>query len=440
LTLGLATGLALPAGAQTNWASTNAMSLPGQPLSLVESLNLAMDHNRALREAKQDLEVARGVVMQTHAILIPHVKARGSYSRDDVAVFSSTTSGLPVPDHLWNGSVRVVQSIYEGGRMVAAYRSAKWTTQQAVDQYRSRLAGVLRDVRLAYYNVLLARSQRAVLEETVRLLDKQAAEEQSRLDAGTSLSVDVARAESELARLRAKLVMAKNQLWVAETRLLDLLGSKLPTDGAPEAPLQLSDGFQTPPAEVELASAVRQALANRPELKVLENTIKLSGEEVRTARANSLPSAQVFGGYGGMNDPIDRDLKGWFAGVQMDWEIFDGLAARGKVRQARAVQEKNRISLENLQQQVEIEVRIAVADLGAAREVIESLRKAQAHAEEALRLTRLRLQTGTATSLDALAAQVALMETQASAIEALYRYNAALTQLEFSTAANLPPN
>jgi outer membrane protein TolC len=440
LTILLALFASFRVTAQTNVPVANEASLPAQPLSLIDCLNIAKDKNRSLREAKQELEIARGVVLQTRAILLPHLDATGSYQKFGVNTFDGNTLGLPLPNHFWNGSVRVVQSVFEGGRMISAGKSIKETTRQALNHYQTALNTVLRDVRIAYYKVLLAQTQQALLEGTLPVIEKQVAEAKQRQQAGTSLQLEVVQAEVELARLRPKLVMARNETRLSKIRLIDALGFNIPGQGGQDVRLDLSDSMQMQPVEVELDAAIRQALEHRPEIKALQSTLKLSVQDVVNAKAKNLPSVQVFGGYGGMNDPLDRNLYGWFAGAQMNWELFDGMENRGKARQAQATKDKNEIALENLKQQVEIEVRTDFSNLSAAHDVVESLRQAEAQAQEALRLTTVRSGAGTATQLQTLDANLALMETRTSAFEALYQYNSAVAQFEFATAANLPVN
>ena len=49
--------------------------LNSQPLSLADAVNLALKQNPAILRAQKDLEAARGVVIQTRAVVIPKVRA-----------------------------------------------------------------------------------------------------------------------------------------------------------------------------------------------------------------------------------------------------------------------------------------------------------------------------------------------------------------------------
>ncbi len=46
----------------------------------MEALNIAIDHNGTILQAKKDVEAAAGVAVQTRAILFPHLGESASYS------------------------------------------------------------------------------------------------------------------------------------------------------------------------------------------------------------------------------------------------------------------------------------------------------------------------------------------------------------------------
>ena len=48
-----------------------------------------------------------------------------------------------MPNQNWNAGVQIVQSIYEGGKLVAALKSANATKQQALAQYQTVVADTL---------------------------------------------------------------------------------------------------------------------------------------------------------------------------------------------------------------------------------------------------------------------------------------------------------
>ena len=423
----------------TTAQNTNT-SLPGwitRPLSLTDCLNIALSQNATILKAKSDLEASQGVVVQTRAVALPHLQATGQYKDTDPgAIESFPVPGFSQPHQNWNAGVQIVQSIYEGGKMVAALRAASVTKQQALAQYQTVIADTLLGARTAYYDVLLAAQQITVHEASVNLLQKELEDQQRRYDAGTVPHFNVLRAEVAVANERPALIRARNNYRIAKNNLSNLLGYNLPREIWEDIPLNLTDTLDATPYQVDLPAAIQQALARRTELVAARKTAELQRLNVVNAKAGYKPTIQVFAGYGWYNAQftppveLDHDIHGWNAGGQLSWDIFDGMLTRGKVVQAKALYEKSRTDVDDKGRQIELEVRTAYSDFIEAREVLESQQKVQEQADEALREARARADAGTSTQLDVLDAETSLTQARTTQIQALHDYAVARARLE----------
>jgi outer membrane protein TolC len=190
------------------------------------------------------------------------------------------------------------------------------------------------------------------------------------------------------------------------------------------------------PYQVDLPDAIQQALTKRTELIVLRKTAELQRLNVVNARAGYKPTVQAFAGYNWYNAQftapveLDHDIRGWNAGGQLNWAIFDGMLTRGKVVQAKALYEKAKTDVDDKGRQIELEVRTAYSDFIEAREVLESQQKVQEQADEALREAKARADAGTGTQLDVLDAETSLTQARTTEVQALHDYAAARARLE----------
>jgi outer membrane protein len=442
----LLAGFVAGAGAQTQSSSTgtNAPAWITQPLSLVDCLNLALSQNATILKAKSDLQATYGVVVQTRAVALPQVLATGQYKRTERSAIESFPGlGIQQPDQNWNAGIQIVQSIYEGGKMLAAIRAARLTKEQSLLQYQTVVDDTLLSTRLAYYDVLLAAQQIVVHEASVKLLTKELEDQQHRYNAGTVPHFNVLRAEVAVANERPALIQARNNYRIAKNNLANLLGYNLPRDIWEDIPLNLSDTLAARPYHIELPEAIALALANRTELAALRKQVQLERENIVNAKSGYKPTVQVFAGYNWYNAQftppvdLDHDIRGWNAGAQLSWDIFDGMLTRGKVIQARALYEKSRTDVEDRGRQIELEVRTAYSLFIEAREVLDSQKTVQAEAEEALREAEARAGAGTGTQLDVLDAQTSLTQARTTEIQALHDYATARARLERAIGADL---
>ena len=422
---------------------TTFLAVGSTPLSLRDAVNHALERNGTIRKAQSDLEATYGVVVQTRAIAIPKVKMVGDYLATDATEKFPVLGIKTQNEHNWSANIRVVQSLYEGGRVRSALRSAKLTKEQGLLRYQSIVADVVLEVQIVYYDILLAAQQITVQEASLGLLQRELEDATRRFEAGTVPRFNVLRAEVEVANARPRVIRARNSYRISKNNLSVLLGYDVPHDVWEDIPLQLSGRLEAEPYEIALPVALGQALERRPELGVLRKAEGLRQENVIHAKAGYKPSLQLFTGYGSRNSTLEEDLTrnvpGWQAGAHLNWELFDGLLTKGKIQEARALQGRAHEELADTTRRIELEVRTAYSNFIEAREVLESQKKVQEQAEESLRLATSRNQAGTGTQLDVLNAQTALTEARTTQIQALRDYSVARAKLERATGANAGP-
>lgn len=421
-----------PAPAVPNWVT--------EPLSLGEALTIALGQNAAVRAAQKDLEAQHGVSIQTRAIVLPKLQASSTYGAVETEKIETFGPFSPA-DQNWNAGVRVVQSVFEGGRMWSAVRSARLLREQAMFDYQTVVADTLLKVRESYYDALLATNLIVVRQASLELLEKQLRDTRSRFAAGVVPQFDVLRAEVELANAKPPLIKARNDFRIAKQRLATELGYDVPAHLSEDLPLQLTDKLEAVPYTVNLQAALATALANRTELASLRKVEELRKAGITTARSGYLPTVQIYAGYGARSRQFSADLTdqvhGWEAGAQADWYLFDGLLSKGKVKEARALHERAQIALEDAERRVLLDVRVLNSSFLEAKEVLESQQKVNEQAVEALRLAKSRYDAGTGTQLDVLSAQTALTDARTTYVQALRDYSVVLARLERAIGANL---
>ena len=438
LTFLLALFAAFAAVAQTNQA--DATDVLSRPLSRADAVQIAVRQNTSILKGNADLRASYGVQVQLRAIALPQFSIGGGYNYLQPTLIENFPAPPPyssyvqIPNQNWNADVKVQQTVYAGGRITSAFRSAKLTREQALLNYQTTLADTLLAVRVAYDDVLMALQQVAVHESSVQLLTQELDDVKKRFDAGTVPQFDVLRAQVELANERPRLIQAKNDLRIGKNNLLNLLAVRLPKTVWEDVPLQLSDTLDQPPYDIDLPSALGRALEKRPELAALRKAEALRREDLINAKSGYKPNAQIYGGYDWNSLPyennLNADLYGWVAGAQLSWNLFDGQLTRGKIIEAKARHDQAQLDVEQSGRQIELDVRTAYSNFIEAREVLDSQKLVQEQAQEALRLAEARQKAGTGTQLDVLSAQTALTQARTTQVQALHDYAVARARLQ----------
>jgi outer membrane protein len=427
--------------------TTNAPAWLDRPLSLTDCVNIALAQNADILKAKSQLEAQMGVVVQTRAVALPQVNATGQYTDKESSLVQqypsgAASAGINPPHQDWNAGIQLVQNIYAGGKMVAAFQGATATKQQALANYQTALADTLLLVKLSYYDVLLAEQEIIVNEASVKLLQKELDDQQRRFDAGTVPHFNVLRAEVAVANAKPALIKSRSQYRIAKNILVNLLGYNLPREVLENIPMTLTDSFDLSPWNVVLPDAIQQALEKRTELKALRQEINLAKVNVVNAKSGFKPTIAAFAGYNWMNNGFSTDLSdkldGWSVGGQLTWSIFDGALTIGKTRQANALYDKSKTELEDRSRQVELNVRTSYSDFIEAKEVLDSQVKVQEQAEESLREANARFDAGTGTQLDVLDAETSLTQARTTLVQSQHDYAAARARFERAVGTGIP--
>ncbi len=420
-----------------------------QPMSLADAMNVALKQNGAILKGKSDLEAQYGVVTQTRAVALPRLAANGNYTyTKEVQTFPSfpATPTFPsfnvaFPNQTWNMNIQLTQTIYQGGQIRSALRSARLTKDQALLQYQTVIADSLLEVRVTYYDVLQTAEQVIVEEASVDLLTQQWKDQQRRYDAGTVPRFNVLQADVAVANEKPRLIQARNAFRIAKNNFVNSLGYNIPPRVWEDIPVQLTDKLDAVPYEIDLPVSLAKALENRSELAALRKEESLRKEGVISAKAGYKPIVQIFAGYGAENLVFTNDpsqfVHGASAGAQVSWNIFDGFLTQGRIAQAKALYQGAQVDVDNEARSIELEVRTDYSNFIEAKETLESQKKVQEEAEEALRLATARNEAGTGTQLDVLQAQTSLTQARSTQVQALHDYDVARARFERAIGINI---
>ena len=356
------------------------------------------------------------------------------------ALFSQGSAGGGdfIQNKSWNIRIEARQTIYAGGQIRAALRIAQLANDSAYFSLRDVIDTVISITRQQFYNVLLTRALILVQEESVRLLEQQLQDQQNRFEAGTVPRFNVLQAEVALANARPNLIRARNNYLISQAQLSKTLNLDPGPDGKPS--FNCVGVLNAATRQISLPDSLALARARRPFLKVQRQAILIDVENIVVEKAGYKPRLDASAGYEFRNragsDELSDVVNGWFFGVTGSWDIFDGFATYGRVKQARARLEQSKVNYDDSVHQVDLEVETAYFNLAQARETIVSQQKNIEQALEAVRLAQERLAAGAGTQLDVLNAQVQLTLARSTELQARADYNNALADYDRATATN----
>ncbi len=182
--------------------------------------------------------------------------------------------------------------LYAGQRVI---RTEKLTASQivvcremdvAMQQLATQQQRVLTDVRLRFYEVLIAQRRKQVTEELVKIAQESLNKTNSLLEAELGTKIDVLRSTVELQESKLQLETAKNQLEAAWKQLAAVVGQ-------PCLPVETIRGNVDPQIELEAESLRRQLLAESPEIVTTVAEQQRAHAQLHRAMVEPLPDVDV---------------------------------------------------------------------------------------------------------------------------------------------------
>jgi outer membrane protein TolC len=311
-------------------------------------------------------------------------------------------------------------------RVRAAQASARAVEADASNQADSA-ANIAADTYL--------RTQRTQAQLGARLADSSLAADllgiaRDQLTAGVGIALDVTRAQSQLATVRAQLIQARNDHDRAQLDLRRALGLPL------VAQFTLSDSLNTLPLTDTLpaeGAAIDRALTRRPDLRTSDLQLAAAERQISAIRAERLPSLSVIGVEAADGTQYEHLLHtyNWAIGVSMP--IFDGLGRESRLEEQHAAVHEIQVRRRDLRQRIAIEVRGAYLDLSSARQQVDAARERLRLAQQEVDQARERFRSGVAGNADVITASLDLDSARTAEIDALSNFHLARVALAQAT-------
>ncbi|HEY3266039.1 MAG TPA: TolC family protein [Armatimonadota bacterium] len=435
-------GMCMPAWAEAGAAPANAPASVAAPtdgaaagtLTLDDAVALALRQNETVSRSEAAVDKARAQARATSASGLPQVSAAGSVNRQKKSAAALGGQSIVLtPGTSKAASISATQLVDIFGKVRRARDIADAATRvQELNVARSK-SEIVYQTRAAYYNVLRADGAVGVAQAAVADAQEQLRLAQANETAGTSPGFDVIRARVTLAQQQTSLVTAQDSLALAASDLNNLLG--LPID----APLRIASLSETPDRTVDIAGQTARAMEARPEILQADLGIRSNEVNVGLQRLGHYPTFAASGTYSYNFTPtgLSASKANWEAGVSVQAPLFDSGSTRAQVRAAEADVRSAKLLGQQVRRSVALQVRAAGLQVQEAADRFVVADGSVGQAEEALRIARVRYQSGVATQLEVTDAETQLVSARQSRNSARYDYYTARAAFDAAVLGRL---
>ena len=321
--------------------------------------------------------------------------------------------------NIFAGSIVVTQPVFMGGAIVALNKMADINTEMSKNTMEARRHATLYQIDQAYWQVVSLHHKKALAESYLELVKKFDSDVHKMIDEGVAtrsdgLSVDVKVNEAEMT-----LTKVNDGLVLSRMLLNQLCG--LPLNESVILQDEQADNI----AVVELTPQldVENAVAHRPELKMLQNTVDLSKQATNVLKAANLPQVALMGGYAVSNPNVlngfEKKFAGyWHLGVIVRVPIWNWGDVMYKVRASKGATAIATLELDEAREKIELQVNQTTFKVDEANKKLTMAQKNIQRADENLRTANLGFQEGVISPTVVMEAQTAWLQAQSQKIDA----------------------
>jgi outer membrane protein len=410
-----------------------------EPLTLEESIKIALERNLTLRSAVIGVEGSEFRRKEAITNFLPQWVGQYSWTRYNSPTFvgfgGATGLGFASRD-IYGLNSTVQQPLFTGGLNLANYRLTKLGVDLSMTSVETAKRDIVLQVRVGYFDILRAEKFLTVAQQQVSQFEAQLEVTKAFFDVGIVPKNDVLQAEVNLANARQSLVKAENDLATAKASFNILLRREINT------PLEVVDILAYKPFPLGFEAALEEALGQRTEIKAAQLNVDQAKENVKVAKSGFFPTISLAGNYArvsdaaGLNGDLEDDrwtIQALATLTLFDWGNTAYKVGENKVRVTQAEDSKTQLI-----ESITLEVKNDYLNMLVAEKNINVAEKSIEQAEENLRMNEERYKYQVATQTDVINAVTLLAQARVNYYGALTDFNVAKAQLERAMGRMFP--
>jgi len=416
----------------TAWPSECRAQEKKAILTLEAAIQEGIKNNTLISEAIENERAAVENEKSARASLFPSLSASYGYTRmKDVpfVVLGPAKVDVGKKDSIsWD--VTLTQPLFTGFALTTRRKIAAMGVDIQEIEKEQAVLDVAKQVKIAYFRILLARRATEVAEEEVKQLEGHANDAEQFYAQGIIPYNDLLKSQVALAQACQDKVRADSDLIVNISGLNTLIRR----DIIENTNIEEIPPFQ--PSHYEISSLFEEAVQKRPELRLLNETLKQADLGVRLAKSSYYPRIYLNGRYeqtgdnmGATNNDFANDHNSSVT-LQATWPFFESGKKHAEVRKATHQRAALKEKIQGVTDSILLEVRDAFQKLKVAETNIHTAREALVQAKENFRITNLQYKEGVTTSTEVLDAMTFLTQAEVNLYKALYGYRIAGAQLK----------
>ena len=392
--------------------------------SLKDCVNIAIEHNPKIRSYIYNEQVYKSKIGQAWSNFFPEVsvgldfsKTRNRYSGKNVPYRSMSYAMGYIP------TVSAGMMLFDFGKTKAQADYAKRTYESKHEDTKEYINDIIYSIKAAYFNILFAKAQVQVYEDTVKDYELQLNQARSFYNLGKKAKLDVVTAEYNLGKAQLNLVSAKNTLKVSYVLLSQIMGIPEYTN------YELSDELILNNYDETFENLIKTAYDVRPELISAKKIADAAKMNLRAQKRNFTPNLQIYGNYGnGLGN--EYNISSGQLGVQLNYSGLNMMRVKKQIDEAKAEYNKSLADYDDVKDTIYLNVKKNYLDLQMAKESIIIAKLALDEAQEQYRQVTGRYKAGVGDAIELKDGENTYLNARLDFYNAMLNYNVTAASLE----------
>ncbi len=451
-----------------------------QPITLKQAIDAAITNNDKIKQYSEKVEQKKKAVTETKGNYLPNINLNGGFHHMDenltmdlepirqamikiqagnhvefanvynilqggsgltaqqrAALYSSYSNNLgkQIPlfvetikkQDYWATTITGMQPLFMGGKILYANRIAEKEKEVAEAELEKTKNEVTSEVISNYLNVVLMQNVITVRKNVYSGMLQHRNDAKRIYEEGMVAKNQYLRSEVALADAERNLSDDKNKLNLAFLALKNTMGLST------SAVLEISDDLVYKTISDTLKKFKEDAYISQPIFKIIQLKKDQISYKFKIERSEFLPKIYFFGKYELMDKYLSILEPKWVVGIQGSINLFNGFKDHNKLQETKHQSKEIEYLESDTKNKIDLLLEKNYNDLLNSRNRYEKLEANINLAEENLRLTSGRFQTGMSTSLDVIDAQLVLEKNLIERKFSLFEYYKSINEIYLTT-------
>ena len=416
----------LPIFAQAQDSSSTFQQKQGSgalQLTLDQALEIALSESNTVKIADMTVEKSGYAQKGSYAALYPNVSVSSSYQRTlkkQVMVMDMGGQAMEIKvgrDNNINASATASMPLVNAS-LWESLKLSGMDVEMAVEQARSSKIAMIKQVKQAFYAVLLAQESHKVMSQVYENAQKNYDKTEQRFNVGKASEVERLRAQVTMMNAEPNVSSAENAVLLATWQLKAVMGIALDTD------IEVVGNLNSYTDELLTPYVSEEDLSNNSSLLQLDIQDRMLESTIRMQKKQYLPTlaASINYNYSAMGD----DKLSWFpsstAALSLSIPVFDGFQKRYNIKQSQVTRNMLALQREDAERNLRIAIRnyndqmaLCIKNYQAANATVEI-------AQKSYDISAKMYEVGKATLVELNDAQLALQQAQLAQAQAVYNF------------------